>query len=79
MAVTLDGDLEPYLLTPKFDFYKDVEKWCEMVRDGARYLRSKRGGEIKCMFCPISVIKGEIALIGMTKDDFISLYLAQID
>jgi hypothetical protein len=30
MTVALDGDLEPYLLTPKFDFYKDVEKWCEI-------------------------------------------------
>jgi hypothetical protein len=30
MTIALDGDLEPYLLTPKFDFYKDVEKWCEI-------------------------------------------------
>ena len=30
MMVALDGDLEPYLLTPKSDFYKDVEKWCEI-------------------------------------------------
>lgn len=30
MAIALDGDLEPYLLTPKFDFNKDVEKWCEI-------------------------------------------------
>ena len=30
MTVALDGNLEPYLLTPKFDFYKDVEKWCEI-------------------------------------------------
>jgi predicted ATP-binding protein involved in virulence len=30
MAVALDGDLEPYLLTPNFDFFKDVEKWCEI-------------------------------------------------
>ena len=30
MMVALDGDLEPYLLTLKSDFYKDVEKWCEI-------------------------------------------------
>ncbi len=33
MTVALDGDLEPYLLTPKFDFYKDVEKWCEIPKE----------------------------------------------
>lgn len=31
--VALDGDLEPYLLTPKFDFYKDIEKWCEIPEE----------------------------------------------
>jgi hypothetical protein len=30
MRIALDGDLEPYLLSSKFDFYKDVEKWCEI-------------------------------------------------
>ena len=30
MMEALDGDLEPYLLTLKSDFYKDVEKWCEI-------------------------------------------------
>ena len=33
MAIALDGNLEPYLLTPKFDFYKDVEKWCEIPKE----------------------------------------------
>ena len=33
MAIALDGDLEPYLLTSKFDFYKDVEKWCEIPKE----------------------------------------------
>ena len=33
MAIALDGDLEPYLLTPKFDFYKDVEKWGEIPKE----------------------------------------------
>ena len=33
MTVALDGNLEPYLLTPKFDFYKDVEKWCEIPKE----------------------------------------------
>lgn len=33
MTVALDGDLEPYLLTPKFDFYQDVEKWCEIPKE----------------------------------------------
>ena len=33
MAIALDGDLEPYLLTPKFDFFKDVEKWCEIPKE----------------------------------------------
>ena len=30
MTIALDGDLEPYLLSSKLDFYKDVEKWCEI-------------------------------------------------
>ena len=33
MAIAPDGNLEPYLLTPNFDFYKDVEKWCEIPED----------------------------------------------
>ena len=33
MAIAIDGYLEPYLLTPKFDFYKDVEKWCEIPKE----------------------------------------------
>ena len=33
MAVALDRNLEPYLLTPKFEFYKDVEKWCEIPKE----------------------------------------------
>lgn len=33
MRIALDGDLEPYLLSSKFDFYKDVEKWCEIPKE----------------------------------------------
>ena len=33
MTVALDGNLEPYLLSPEFDFYKDVEKWCEIPKE----------------------------------------------
>lgn len=33
MAIALDGNLEPYLLTPKLNFYKDVEKWCEIPKE----------------------------------------------
>lgn len=33
MTIALDGNLEPYILTPNFDFYKDVEKWCEIPEE----------------------------------------------
>lgn len=33
MTIALDGDLEPYLLSTKLDFYKDVEKWCEILKE----------------------------------------------
>lgn len=33
MTIALDGNLEPYLLLPGFDFYKDVEKWCEIPEE----------------------------------------------
>lgn len=33
MTIALDGNLEPYLLILGFDFYKDVEKWCEIPKE----------------------------------------------
>lgn len=35
MTIALDGNLEPYILIPNFvfDFYKDVEKWCEIPEE----------------------------------------------
>lgn len=33
LAIALDGNLEPYLITPKLDFFKDVEKWCEIPEE----------------------------------------------
>jgi len=31
MAIALDGDLEPYLLTPCYNFYEDVIAWKEIT------------------------------------------------
>ena len=33
MTIALDGNLEPYLLSCRLDFYKDVEKWCEIPKE----------------------------------------------
>lgn len=31
--VALDGDLEPYVPSISIDFYRDVEKWCEIPKE----------------------------------------------